>query len=223
MIMNNLRNIKILKRNTFASFNVLSDKIAFLQYQQNKNLSTSKHSLYAAASNGINSHIDWRSGGKLNKPQGPSTVLRDPVRQVYISQSNDVFTNLALEDWLYKNHDFDHKSLLLIWQNNPCVVIGRHQNPWTEANVPFIRASDTKLARRNSGGGTVYHDMGNLNCTFFTRKSAYDRRRNLNIVCKAIQSISGVLNVRVNERDDIVVANGNSLTDEKKVGDMKYI
>ena len=43
------------------------------------------------------------------KVQGPSTVYRDPVRQVLISQSNDVFTNLALEDWLYKYHDFDHK------------------------------------------------------------------------------------------------------------------
>ena len=38
-----------------------------------------------------------------------NTMLKDPVRQVFISQSNDVFTNLALEDWLYKNHDFDHK------------------------------------------------------------------------------------------------------------------
>merc|ERR1719436_1619611 len=151
------------------------------------------------------------------KSQGPNTVYRDPVRQVYISQSNDVFTNLTLEDWLYKNFDFDHKSLLLIWQNNPCVVIGRHQNPCTEANVPFSRASDTKLARRNSGGGTVYHDMGNMNCTFFTRKSAYDRRRNLDIVCKAIQATSSVLDVQVNERDDIVVKGGEDSKENKKI------
>ena len=53
------------------------------------------------------------------KVQGPSTVYRDPVRQVLISQSNDVFTNLALEDWLYKYHDFDHKviyfSRKIVW------------------------------------------------------------------------------------------------------------
>ena len=59
--------------------------------------------------------------------------------------------------------------------------------------------------------------MGNLNCTFFTRKSAYDRRRNLEIVCKAIQSMSSVLNVRINERDDIVVNGGTDATYEKKV------
>jgi len=151
------------------------------------------------------------------KSYGPSTVYRDPVRQVLISQSNDVFTNLALEDWLYKYHDFDHKSLLLLWQNNPCVVIGRHQNPWTEANVPYIRGSDTMLARRNSGGGTVYHDLGNMNCTFFTRKSAYDRRRNLDVVCKAIQSMSQAINVRINDRDDIVVNSGTNPENDKKV------
>ena len=45
----------------------------------------------------------------LSTKAHPDTTLKDPVRQVFISQSNDVFTNLALEDWLYKNHDFDHK------------------------------------------------------------------------------------------------------------------
>jgi len=155
--------------------------------------------LRPAASRLINSASDQYA----NKGNTTSTKLRDPVRQVFISQSTDVFTNLALEDWIYQNHDFDHKSLLLLWKNDPCVVIGRHQNPWTESNVPFLRESYTKLARRNSGGGTVYHDLGNLNCTFFTRRSAYDRRRNLEVVCAAIKAISN-LDVRVNNRDDIV-------------------
>jgi len=151
--------------------------------------------------------INGGGGGGANvdasKKNAKSNVFRDPIRQVFISQSNDVFTNLALEDWIYQHHDFDHKSLLLLWRNDPCVVIGRHQNPWTEANVPFLRESYTKLARRNSGGGTVYHDLGNLNCTFFTRRSAYDRRRNLEVVCEAIKAVSN-LDVRVNDRDDIV-------------------
>jgi lipoyltransferase 1 len=133
-----------------------------------------------------------------------NTMLKDPVRQVFISQSNDVFTNLALEDWLYKNHDFDHKHLLLLWRNDPCVVIGRHQNPWTESNVPFLREKCINLARRNSGGGTVYHDLGNLNCTFFTRRSRYDRKRNLNIICNAIREATA-LNVAVNDREDIIL------------------
>ena len=68
-----------------------------------------------------------------------------------------------------------------------------------------------------SGGGTVYHDLGNMNCTFFTRKSAYDRRRNLDIVCKAIQSMSQAINVRINDRDDIVVNSGSDPENDKKV------
>ena len=68
-----------------------------------------------------------------------------------------------------------------------------------------------------SGGGTVYHDLGNMNCTFFTRKSGYDRRRNLDIVCKAIQSMSQAINVRINDRDDIVVNSGSNKENDKKV------
>ena len=56
-----------------------------------------------------------------------------------------------------------------------------------------------------------------MNCTFFTRKSSYDRRRNLDIVCKAIQSMSRSINVRINERDDIVVNPGSNPEWDKKV------
>ena len=83
-------------------------------------------------------------------------------------------------------------------------MIGRHQNPWTESNVPYLRENVISLARRNSGGGTVYHDLGNLNCTFFTRRSRYDRKRNLNIICDAIKEATA-LNVAVNSREDIVL------------------
>ena len=143
----------------------------------------------------------FNSGGNPKE-----TISRDPVRQVFLSQSNDVFTNLALEDWLYRNHDFAHKHLLLLWRNNPCVVIGRHQNPWLESNVPFLRENKIALARRNSGGGTVYHDLGNLNCTFFTRRSKYNRRQNLDIICDALKLVTN-LDISVNERDDIVLNN----------------
>ena len=71
-----------------------------------------------------------------------------------------------------------------------------------------------QLARRNSGGGTVYHDLGNLNCTFFTRRSAYDRRRNLEVVCAAIKAVAD-LDVRVNDRDDIVF-NSNQVNKQSK-------
>ena len=83
-------------------------------------------------------------------------------------------------------------------------MIGRHQNPWTEADVPFLRENAIELARRNSGGGTVYHDLGNINCTFFTQRSDYHRRHNLDIICGAIRRMTD-LNVSVNKREDIVL------------------
>ena len=63
----------------------------------------------------------------------------------------------------------------------------------------------------SSGGGTVYHDLGNLNCTFFTRRSRYDRRRNLEIICSAIRR-STDLNVSVNKREDIVLNNEHKIS-----------
>lgn len=50
-------------------------------------------------------------------------------KSVFISQSHDIFTNLAFEDWLYRNFDFTKHHVLMLWSNDPCVVVGRHQNP----------------------------------------------------------------------------------------------
>lgn len=74
-------------------------------------------------------------------------------KSVFISQSYDVFTNLALEDWIYKNYNFEKHHVLMLWANDPCVVIGRHQNPFSEANVSQLVQNGVTMVRRNSGGG----------------------------------------------------------------------
>ncbi|KYN41765.1 Lipoyltransferase 1, mitochondrial [Trachymyrmex septentrionalis] len=125
-------------------------------------------------------------------------------KSVFISQSTDVFVNLALEHWLYRNFDFSKHHVLLFWRNDPCVVFGRHQNPWLECNVQASEKAGIALARRNSGGGTVYHDNGNLNLTFFTPRERYNRRYNLNIITNALFRQWGLKSV-INKREDIVV------------------
>lgn len=125
-------------------------------------------------------------------------------KSVFISQSTDVFVNLALEHWLYRNFDFSKHHVLLFWRNDPCVVFGRHQNPWLECNVQAAEKADIALARRNSGGGTVYHDNGNLNLTFFTPREKYNRRYNLNIITNALFRQWGLKSV-INEREDILI------------------
>lgn len=126
------------------------------------------------------------------------------TKSVFMSQSTDIFTNLALEDWMYRNMDFSNHHVMTVWRNQPCVVIGRHQNPWLEANVPLLNQNDIALARRNSGGGTVYHDRGNLNITFFTPRERYDRKYNLELITRALYRGFGIKTV-INERQDIIV------------------
>ncbi|PNF29215.1 Lipoyltransferase 1, mitochondrial [Cryptotermes secundus] len=128
------------------------------------------------------------------------------VKSVFISQSNDIFTNLALEDWLYRNFDFTNHHILLLWQNSPAVVIGRHQNPWLEANTAVLSEHGIEIARRNSGGGTVYHDRGNLNLTFFTPREHYSRKNNLQLICRALLREWG-LKTEISPREDIVSGN----------------
>ncbi|XP_017880867.1 lipoyltransferase 1, mitochondrial isoform X2 [Ceratina calcarata] len=126
------------------------------------------------------------------------------TKSVFISQSTDVFTNLALEDWFYRNYNFTNHHVLLFWRNDPCIVIGRHQNPWIEHNTQLAEKRGIVLARRNSGGGTVYHDNGNLNLTFFTPRERYNRKYNLDIITRALYREWG-LQADINKREDIVV------------------
>ena len=75
----------------------------------------------------------------------------------------DDWFNLAAEEYLLKNFSDD---IFMLWQNEPSVIIGKHQNVWDEINRNYIQEKHIKVVRRYSGGGAVYHDSGNLNITF---------------------------------------------------------
>lgn len=150
----------------------------------------------------VNSRL--MSSSKSTSTQETAVDQNEIKKSVFISQSNDVYTNLALEDWLYRNFDFTRHHVLLLWVNNPAVVVGRFQNPFTETNVARLMESGIALARRNSGGGAVYHDLGNLNCTFFTARERYDRKYNLNILTRALFR-EWAVDAEINKRDDIVI------------------
>lgn len=77
----------------------------------------------------------------------------------------DPAINLALEEHCVR-HVARHGALLLLYVNDPCVVIGKNQNPLREVDVERARARGIPIVRRISGGGTVYHDRGNLNFSF---------------------------------------------------------
>lgn len=83
----------------------------------------------------------------------------------------DTHFNLAAEEYLLKNHP---EELFMLYRNEPSVVVGKFQYVPGEVNLDFIRKNNVKLARRISGGGTVYHDLGNLNLTFIASGSPVD-------------------------------------------------
>lgn len=79
------------------------------------------------------------------------------------SNTDDVYFNLAAEEYLLKHTIQD---VCMIWQSAPSVVVGKHQNTYAEINLPYVLDNKIKVARRISGGGTVFHGKGNINFTF---------------------------------------------------------
>ncbi|WP_165044465.1 biotin/lipoate A/B protein ligase family protein [Dysgonomonas sp. ZJ709] len=80
----------------------------------------------------------------------------------------DPYFNIAAEEYLLKNFSED---IFMLWQNEPSVILGKHQNVPAEINLDFVQENNIKVVRRFSGGGTVFHDMGNLNLTFIETNS----------------------------------------------------
>jgi lipoate-protein ligase A len=153
--------------------------------------------------------------------------LKNPANKVqsYISSSRDPYLNLSIEDHILRTSPPD-SAVLFLYTNRPCVVIGRNQNPWHEVNLGMLRPiahskhsssdaadlshlGDVDLVRRRSGGGTVFHDEGNVNWSITCPRSAFTRDKHAEMVVRALRNL-GVLRARVNERHDIVLDQGDA-------------
>ncbi|KAF2150545.1 hypothetical protein K461DRAFT_244281 [Myriangium duriaei CBS 260.36] len=138
--------------------------------------------------------------------------------QSYISNSHDPYLNLSIEHHLLQKSKQSSK-ILFLYINRPCVVIGRNQNPWTEVNLSLLGDSSIlgkglksiDLVRRRSGGGTVFHDGGNVNWTVISPSESFTRDKHAEMVTRALRRC-GVHRSRVNERHDIVLDQGGSST-----------
>ena len=116
-----------------------------------------------------------------------------------ISDSTDPSLNLALEELLIgKGLD-----CIYLWCNEPTVVIGRNQNPYRECNLSRLEEDHVYLERRRSGGGAVYHDLGNLNFTIISDKTADAVERNFALVAKVLGNFG--IHAEVSGRNDLEV------------------
>lgn len=150
--------------------------------------------------------------------------------QIYLSRSLDPFLNLSIEHYLLQKSP-PSSTVLFLYVNRPCVVIGRNQNPWLEVDLNLLqqnRASgysqnvegktsiapwdNAQLVRRRSGGGTVFHDEGNVNYSVICPTANFTRDKHAEMVTIAIREFN--LRARVNERHDIVLDQGSVLEEK---------
>ncbi|MEN7973580.1 MAG: lipoate--protein ligase family protein [Verrucomicrobiota bacterium] len=102
------------------------------------------------------------------------------------SQNLDVYRNLAIEEYLLEQV-VDCGPVLFLWRSDCAVVMGKNQNPWRECRLDLMRDEGVPLARRVSGGGTVYHDAGNLNYCVIVDRTEYREEQAYEMVFHALK------------------------------------
>ncbi|AIJ10258.1 lipoate--protein ligase [Edwardsiella anguillarum] len=118
----------------------------------------------------------------------------------FISDSHDPWFNLAVEECIFRQMDPAHR-VLFLWRNADTVVIGRAQNPWRECNTRRMAQDGVKLARRSSGGGAVFHDLGNSCFTFMAGKPGYDKQVSTGIILAALAGLG--IDAQASGRNDL--------------------
>ncbi|MBN2669554.1 MAG: lipoate--protein ligase [Bacteroidales bacterium] len=121
----------------------------------------------------------------------------------FISETFDIQYHLALEEFLLKNKS---ENFFFLWRSNPCVVIGKHQNPYKELDIPLCYEHNVPVARRISGGGTVYHDLGNINFTIIKNTEEgkqIDLKAHSSMVFNALKELG--FNIEYSSKNDFLI------------------
>ncbi|MCJ1469062.1 Biotin/lipoate A/B protein ligase [Pseudocyphellaria aurata] len=139
--------------------------------------------------------------------------------QIYFSRISDPYVNLSVEHFLLQNTPPD-STVLLLYVNSPCVVIGRNQNPWLETDLRLMQNTPVvgrdhhgmgyehvQLVRRRSGGGTVFHDYGNVNYSVICPTQEFSRDKHAEMVTRVLRNKNP--RAHVNDRHDIVLDQGS--------------
>ncbi|MDR1726909.1 MAG: lipoate--protein ligase [Acidobacteriota bacterium] len=137
----------------------------------------------------------------------------------------DPWRNLAWETCLFERVAAEARAgvrlfVAAVWQNDDTIVIGRNQDPRAECDMSVVKARGVKVARRFTGGGAVYHDMGNLNFTFCLPRADYDVSWTSGVVLGAVRALG--VRAELSGRNDILADgrkfSGNAFRTEKYAG-----
>ncbi len=115
-------------------------------------------------------------------------MVENPM--IFVSPVTDPWWNLAAEQHFLIKEPLQ-EPLLMLWQSVPSVIIGRYQNPWIECDIGALERENVLLARRPSGGGAVYHDLGNLNYCVISPRASYRKDYTLSFILSVL-STSGI-------------------------------
>lgn len=122
------------------------------------------------------------------------------------SHSHSPYFNLATEEYLFSRCKGD---FLLFYVNNPSVIVGANQVLANEVNVSFCKTNKVEIARRMSGGGTVFHDAGNLNYCFITDKNAEKAAMDTDFLKPIVEVLAKFgIPAQVGKRKDLWLPNG---------------
>lgn len=119
----------------------------------------------------------------------------------YFSNGFDPYTNLAIERCLFEFAD-ENTAILYLWQNDNTIVIGKNQDVYSECRADEFKAQGGRIVRRMSGGGAVYHDLGNLNFSIITVKSNDSEQAYLDLILRMAKNLG--INAEFGGRNDVV-------------------
>lgn len=122
--------------------------------------------------------------------------------RLLLSNSYNPWFNLSFEEYIFKNMP-KNQSILFLWRNQNSVIIGRAQNAWKECNTRRIEQDGIRLARRNSGGGAVFHDLGNTCFTFMSTKPEYNKNLSTNIILDGLSRLG--ITAMISGRNDLTI------------------